>query len=98
MPFPIMAVANRPERFVRLDDGAVGKACNGGIQTEACKKQVLDGNFNMIILSSPEKIRTFQQIFSGRSWQIGKYHIFEVKTFTKDSQRIDPNSNLSRSR
>jgi Dolichyl-phosphate-mannose-protein mannosyltransferase len=78
IPFPIVALANKPERFVRLVDGNVGKACNGDFQTEACKNQLLDGTFNMIILSSPEKVRAFQEIFSGRSWQVGKYHIFEV--------------------
>src|SRR5262249_9644554 len=100
IPFPIVALANKPERFVRLVDGNVGKdqavnrglledkACDGGFQTWACNIQCLDGTFDMIILSSPEKVRAFQEIFSGRSWQVGRYHIFEVNRPSQDSETL----------
>jgi hypothetical protein len=41
-------LANKPERFVFLDKGSLGKACSGGLQTQECSKQILDGNFDMI--------------------------------------------------
>ena len=83
-PSPIIALANKPERFFLLNDGEVGKACNAGFQTPECKKLVFDGAFDMVILSSPEKVQAFQEIFSGRSWQIGNYYIFEVSRFSND--------------
>jgi hypothetical protein len=72
-----------------LDDGNVGEACNSGLQTQTCKQHVLDGAFHLMILSSPEKVRAFEEIFSGRSWQIGKYHIFELGVAAKDSGSIE---------
>jgi hypothetical protein len=88
IPFPILALANKPERFVVLGDGDLGKTCNGGLQTPECKDQMFDGSFNMIILSSPEKVRAFQEIFRGRAWHVGKYHIFELNFSSKDSQTL----------
>ena len=88
IPFPILALANKSERFVVLHESDVGKACSNSFQTEGCREQVFDGTFNMIILSSPEKIRSFQEIFSGRSWQAGKYYMFELTRPSKDSQTL----------
>jgi len=96
LPFPIIALAGKPERFHPVGEGKVGKACNTGFQTEACRTSIKQGNFNMIILHSPENKGLFQETFSGRSWQIGKYHIFKLEPssgysnevgFTPSSQR-----------
>ena len=89
IPYPILALANKPERFVRLEEGKVGKACNGGLQLPACKNEILAGRFNLMILSSADKVRTFQEMFAGRSWQIGTYHIFDLKASARDSQQSD---------
>ena len=111
IPHPIIALANKPERFARLDDGEVGKVCEGDLEAQgcdnfkswidhaipvacaggfqACKNEVLDGKFSLMILSSPDNVRTFQEIFTGRSWQAGRYHIFELEASAKDSQPID---------
>jgi hypothetical protein len=83
IPFPIPVLANKSERFVVLDEGDVGKVCSS-LQTEACREKIFDGTFNMIILSSPERVRAFQEAFHGRSWEIGKYHIFELNGLTKN--------------
>ena len=88
IPFPILVLANKAERFVVLGEGSLGDACSGGFETPSCTRQMLDGKFNMVILSSPEKIRAFQEIFSGRSWEVGKYHIFELNRPSKDSQTV----------
>jgi dolichyl-phosphate-mannose-protein mannosyltransferase len=88
IPSAILALANKSERFVVLGEGSLGEACSGGFETPSCTRQMLDGKFNMVILSSPGKIRAFQEIFSGRSWQIGKYYIFEVNRSSKDSQTL----------
>jgi hypothetical protein len=86
IPFPILVLANKPERFVLLDDGELGKACRSGFATRACKETLLEGAFSMIILSSPEKIRAFEEIFSGRSWQVGKYQIFDLRRPAKENR------------
>lgn len=88
IPFPILALANKSERFVVLHESDVGKACSRSFQTEACRERVFDGTFNMIILSSPEKVRSLQEIFSGRSWQAGKYYMFELTRASEDSQTL----------
>jgi hypothetical protein len=98
IPSPIMVPANKLERFVRLDEGNLGKACIGDLHLPVCKKQLFDASVNLIILSSPEKVRSFQEMFTGRSWQIGKFHIFEVNAATNNSERIDSNLSFSRSR
>ena len=81
----IIALANKPERFTRLDEiRSLKEACDSSFQTPACKNQLSDGTFNVIILSSAEKVRAFQEGFSGRSWQIGNYHIYEVNPPSKE--------------
>src|SRR5262249_41648227 len=86
--YPILALANKSERFVVLDESDVGKTCSSSFQTEACREQVFDGTFNMIILSSPEKVRSFQEIFSGRSWQGGEDYKVELNGRSKDRQTL----------
>jgi hypothetical protein len=85
MPSAILILANKPERFVILDS-TKENACSEGLQTQVCWNQVLDGRFDIIMLSSPEKVRSFQGILRCRSWQIGKYHIFEVNCSSQHTQ------------
>lgn len=98
----IVALANRPERFVLLNkpsnshgtpSGEVpgqtrsatisqkdewGIGCEHGFQPEVCRNNLLEENFNLVILSSPERVRNFQETFHTRSWTVGRYHIFEM--------------------
>ena len=85
-PSAVSVIANKPERFVILDTSVAGHACSGGFQTQECRKLVLDGKFDIIILSSPEKVRSFQEIVTGSSWQIGSYHIFKLNRDSQHSQ------------
>jgi hypothetical protein len=102
----IVALANRPERFVLLNElayrqaglsghlpnkpapvalsgneGVRGDACEKGFQTEACRNGLVEEKFNLVILSSPERIKSFRETFHARSWTLGRYHIFETNSF-----------------
>ena len=102
----IVALANRPERFVLLNElayrqaglsgnlpnrpapvvfsgneGVRGNACDQGFQAEACRNSLLEERFDFVILSSPERVQSFQETFHASSWTIGRYHIFEMKSF-----------------
>jgi len=98
----IVAIANRPERFVLINElayqrlltlgrpdrpaltipanneGVRGNGCDNGFQAEACKSSVLREAFSLVILSSPERVLSFQQTFDAPSWNIGRYHIFDI--------------------
>jgi Dolichyl-phosphate-mannose-protein mannosyltransferase len=74
----IMVVANRPERFVSLD--TLHNSCRSGFQTEGCQASIREGNFKLAILWSQGRVMSFRGTFGGRFWEIGRYHIFEVKT------------------
>jgi uncharacterized membrane protein len=101
----IVAIANRPERFVALnqriyeqlavqslppsnrsgriaspDDDVRGRICDAGFHVEACRGSLLRENFNLVILSTPGRVASFQQTFPARSWIIGRYHIFDMKS------------------
>jgi len=100
----IVALANRPARFVvvnewafgrsmagsRLDDAAAtpsnddvrGTVCNGGFEVDACKRSVVRGGFDLVILSSADRSRSFAQAFHPRSWTIGRYEIFDMRSVT----------------
>jgi len=99
----IVAIANRPERFVLMDEvayqrlstlgradrpaltaprdseGVRGNSCDDGFQMEACKSSVLREAFSLVILSSPAHVRSFQQTFHAPSWNIGRYHVFDMR-------------------
>jgi hypothetical protein len=116
----IVAIANRPERFVLMNElaykrlstlgrpdrpaltspanneGVHGNACDNGFQAEACKRSVLQEAFSLVVLSSPGRIRSFQRIFAAPSWNIGRYHIFDMRPFSApaDSNR-DPSDHDS---
>jgi Dolichyl-phosphate-mannose-protein mannosyltransferase len=74
----IIALANRPRRFVPLDEALKGNVCNGGFQTEACRISLQEGQFQLGILWSPDRVREFQQSFGGSAWHIGRYYIFRM--------------------
>ena len=75
----IVALANRPERFVLLHEGTIGSACGQGFETELCRSSIDEARFDLVILSSPAQVRSFQETFSSRSWQIKRYHIFDMQ-------------------
>jgi len=98
----IVAIANRPERFVLMDEvahqrlltlgradrpalialanneGVRGNVCDDGFQVEACKSSVLRESFTLVILSSPGRVQSFQQTFHAPSWNIGRFHVFDM--------------------
>jgi dolichyl-phosphate-mannose-protein mannosyltransferase len=102
----IVALANRPERFVALREfeyrrlaarslppghrGAFepplgawkenvrGDVCNAGFQAEACWRAVLREQFDLVILSSPDYIRSFAEASKASSWSFGRYRVFDL--------------------
>ena len=100
----IVALANRPERFVVLNElayrqmalsgyfanrpasmaaivgeGVRGTVCENDFQTPACHQGVLQEDFDLVILSTPERASSFARTFGARSWTIGRYHVFHMK-------------------
>lgn len=86
VPFPIIVLANRPERFALLDEGDLGGACNGAFNDRACQMRLFDGSFDMIILRSPEKVQVVKDKVNGRSWQFGRWHLFELIPAAEDGK------------
>jgi hypothetical protein len=103
----VVVLANRPERFVVLnelgylqaglsgnlnnkpaalalsgDEGVRGDACYFNFQSETCRKSLREEGFDTVILSSPERVRSFQEGFHTTSWRIGRYHIFTLEPFS----------------
>jgi len=101
----IVAIANRPERFVLMNelayrqlafqalphrkgngqrlaipdnDSVRGTICDHGFQMEACRNSILRDKFSLVILSSPERVQSFENAFSVRSWILGGYHVFDM--------------------
>jgi hypothetical protein len=102
----IVALANRPERFVALGEfeyqrqsdlslpslraralgptpaswqGNVrGNVCDDGFASEACRESVEREHFDLVILSSPDRVASFAQAFGVPSWQMGRYHVFDM--------------------
>jgi hypothetical protein len=62
------------------DDDVRGRICDAGFHLELCKNSVLREKFNVVILSTPGRVSSFQQTFPARSWIIGRYHIFDMKS------------------
>ena len=109
----IVALANRPERFVALklaypqlaesgdmagqptpaaisrNERLWGNACEHGFQTDACRSSLMEEKFNLVILSSPDRVRNFQETFLTRSWTVGRYHIFEMNAERPRFRGID---------
>jgi hypothetical protein len=111
----IVALANRPERFVLLNElayrqaalstgfgnrpapvalsgneGVRGDACEKGFQAQACRKSLLEEKFDLVILSSPERVRSFQETFHTRSWTVGRYHIFDMNSLLPSTYSAQP--------
>jgi hypothetical protein len=55
-----------------------GDACDGGFASEACRESVIREHFDLVILSSPDRVASFAQAFDVSSWQMGRYHVFEM--------------------
>jgi hypothetical protein len=77
----IVALANRPERFVLLHEGTIGTTCGQGFETEVCRGSLEEGRFDLVILSSPAHVRSFQATFGKRLWQLKNYHIFDMRPY-----------------
>jgi hypothetical protein len=75
--YGIVALANRPERFILFDEKALGNACEG-LLTETCKDRINEERFDLVILSSPERALSFRDTFTGRWWHVGRYYIFDM--------------------
>ena len=109
----IVAIANRPERFVALNElvyrqraidqlgdrpvatnfretGVRGTSCDAGFRTEACRKSILQERFDLVILSSPMRIASFQDTFHAPSWPIGRYHIFDMRSLVPSARSAQP--------
>ena len=101
----VVALANRPERFVvlnelayrqtalwrksanrpapiprRIEDGVRGTVCGNEFQDEPCRTSVMREGFELAVLSSPERAASFGKAFQTRSWVVGRYHLFDLKT------------------
>jgi hypothetical protein len=74
----IVGLANKPERFVLLEESQLFKTCEHGFHTDVCKQTVSDGGFSLVILSSQKYALNFQELLNRRSWRIGAYHIFDA--------------------
>jgi hypothetical protein len=98
-PLVVVALANRPERFVTLYDPngrtpvlwelpmlpSIDKSCARGFETEVCRRSLLNENVRIIILWSPQRVELLKEKFTGQSWQIGKYHVFQVNATNQRS-------------
>lgn len=72
--------ANRPTpRPLRSDEGVRGSICETGFHVDDCRNSVLQEGFTLVILSSPTRVMSFRETFEAPSWNIGRYHIFELK-------------------
>jgi hypothetical protein len=101
----IVALANRPERFVILNElayrkmalsgllanrpalapglegeGVRGTVCGTDLQQPACRDSIRREQFDLVILSTPERVTSFAATFRCRSWNIGRYHVFDLKS------------------
>jgi hypothetical protein len=99
----IVALANRPERFVVLNElayrrmalsgmlanqpastpavaaeGVRGTVCQNDFEVPACRDSVAQGHYELVILSTPERVSSFARTFRARSWNIGRYHVFHM--------------------
>ncbi len=72
------------------DEGVRGTICDGGFQVEACRNSLLRENFSLVILSSPKRVGSFHDTFHARSWNIGRYHIFDMKSLSPSAYPTQP--------
>ena len=56
-----------------------GTICDQGFEVEACRNSILREGFYLVVLSSSERVRSFQAAFHAPSWTMGDYHIFAMK-------------------
>jgi hypothetical protein len=72
-------LANRPALIpAAVDEGVRGAVCDNDFQVAACRGSVLAEDFRLVILSTPERVRSFAETFRVRSWNIGRYHMFDM--------------------
>ena len=71
---------NRSSAIISAQDGVRGRACDAGFNMEACKNSFVREEFNLVILSTPRRIVSFEETFARRAWVIGRYHIFDMSS------------------
>jgi hypothetical protein len=116
----VVVLANRPDRFVVLNElayrkmalsgllankpalvpglegeGVKGTICGDDLRQPACRDSIQRERFDLIILSSPERVNSFGGTFHGRSWNIGRYHIFDVRSVPASQVVAKPGSRAS---
>lgn len=78
VPHPIMVLSNMPERFWILANETITYPCHLGSEIENCRTFSQKDGFRLVILSTRERVEDFRKTFRGRSWQVGRYHMFET--------------------
>jgi hypothetical protein len=71
---------NRSSAIISARDGVRGRACDAGFNMEPCKNSFVREEFNLVILSTPRRIVSFEETFARRAWVIGRYHIFDMSS------------------
>jgi hypothetical protein len=62
-------------------DGVRGNVCDDGFHVEACRQSVLQERFTLVILSSPQRVASFEDALHARSWKIGRYNVFDMASW-----------------
>jgi hypothetical protein len=100
----VVALANRPERFIVLnelayrrmalsgllanrpapmettaEEGVRGTICGQDFAVPACRDSIVDADVTLVILSTPGRVESFAGTFGARSWNIGRYHVFDMR-------------------
>src|SRR5690606_12310512 len=111
----VVALANRPERFVVLNElayrqmalsgllankpalvpglegeGVRGTVCGEDLQEAACRQSIIREGFDLVILSSPQRVSSFAATFEGRSWNIGRYVVFDMTSVARSEAPARP--------
>ncbi|MGE0813586.1 MAG: glycosyltransferase family 39 protein [Vicinamibacterales bacterium] len=55
-----------------------GTACDEGFAAPTCRASLLAGRYDLVILSSPERVRSFEAAFQAPSWRRGHYVVFDA--------------------
>jgi len=77
------------------NEGVRGTSCDAGFHLEACKNSILQENFNLVILSSPRRVASFQNTFAARSWKIGRYHVFDMSSLPSTKRTVEVSHNTN---
>lgn len=74
-------LANKPALVPGLEaEGVRGTVCEDDLQKPACKESIIREEFDLVILSSPKRVDSFVDTFQGRSWNVGRYYVFDMRS------------------